>query len=826
MDKQRNILNIIKEIRKVLEKDEYRKNRYENDIEWFKNREKIADGNIIRIAIIGVTSSGKSTLVNSILGEKILPIAIKPSSSIIITCSKGHEREGIVYFRDKEPLSLKGEYLNEEIIKKYADESSNANNKYNVTQIDIKSPKFLLDDNIQIIDSPGLDACDLEMHEKLTLEILLPTIDICVFLTTVKASSDNVNKEKIITVFEKDKEIIMVQNMIDSIEPKLGKNGIIEEDNEVILEKHRKRAENILHVATSGKNSSVIQISAINAFKGIVNNNKELFDISNIQDFIDAVKECVRKVTPKINNERILSLKQKINFIIDMDEEIIKDTSQFYDVETKEIDELVYKFQEGRQKINEKIKEIDNITIRTIENIKKEDSKEVSNYLEIIWQINKENFQIEKDILDIVRNCEVDRQRVYRKLNLDIRYSYTLPSHASESLDINDITMKHEEKVRLIKKDGAFNKGKRLVSNILKIRWGYDEEEYGEEIIDKDATIAKVCNVCDKNKDKYIDILYDWSSQYTDSLNKIYAVLKENSENYDKKRNADIDIYNIKQVYDELIDLRDDLDYITKDLNIDDNLLKTKKALRNLVNTHISMQSFNIFKYANSIVEKNYLIVGNYIRKNIQEEVIWFYDINTCVEFLYRIKKIILDDEKIKILITKGILKIENVLCVYENCVDKDELLTRLEGISGISYNMYLMINGIQIGSSDKQICTSIFLRQFVFKNKVRINFVIDSTREFINAGIIKELLYDMNNLKIKILKLFNFYEEGYLLINSKNPIYNLTLIECQECDKFILSAYKEVKERLFGNFLAHGLEEKQIIEEILMHFLKDEKAD
>ena len=94
------------------------------------------------------------------------------------------------------------------------------------------------------------------------------------------------------------------------------------------------------------------------------------------------------------------------------------------------------------------------------------------------------------------------------------------------------------------------------------------------------------------------------------------------------------------------------------------------------------MQSFNIFKYANSIVEKNYLIVGNYIRKNIQEEVIWFYDINTCVEFLYRIKKIILDDEKIKILITKGILKIENVLCVYENCVDKDELLTRLEGIS------------------------------------------------------------------------------------------------------------------------------------------------
>ena len=135
------------------------------------------------------------------------------------------------------------------------------------------------------------------------------------------------------------------------------------------------------------------------------------------------------------------------------------------------------------------------------------------------------------------------------------------------------------------------------------------------------------------------------------------------------------------------------------------DVYKRQISGKKIVKTDISSQVFNIFKYANSIVEKNYLVVGNYIRKNIQQEVVWFYDINTCVDFLYRIKKIILDDEKTKILITKGILKIENILCVYENCIDKDELLIKLEGMSGVNYNMYLMINGIQIGSSDKQIC-------------------------------------------------------------------------------------------------------------------------
>lgn len=821
MENQTSLLNIIKEIRNVLEKDEYRKSRYANDIEWFKNREKVTDGNLIRVAIIGVTSSGKSTLVNAILGEKILPTVIKPSSSIIITCSKGDKREGIIYFRDKQPLVLKDESLNEDIIRQYADESSNSNNKYNVTQIDIKSPNYLLSDNIQIIDSPGLDACDLEMHEKLTLEILLPTIDICVFLTTVKASSDNVNKEKIKTVFEKEKEIIVVQNMIDSIEPKLGKYGVIEEDIDIILEKHKKRVANLLYVATNEKNNNIIQISALNAFRSIVNNDNNLFYESNIQDFINSVKECVIKIMPKINNDRILSLKQKINFIINMDEEILKHVPGFYDVKHKEIDELVFNFQEARQNINEKIKEIDNVTLKTIENIKREEeAKEIGNYLQIIWQINKENFQIEKDILDIVKKCEAEKQHIYRKLNLDIRYSYVLPSYSSESIDINDIKMKHEEKIRLIKKDGAFNKGKRFISNIFNMQWGYDEEEYAEEIVDKATIIEKICNVCDKNKDKFIDILYDWSSQYINSLNKIYAVLKENNEDYDKKKNSDIDVYNIKQVYYELTELRDNLDYVTKNSNIKINTLKNEKSNIKFIKTDISLQSFNLFKYGNNILEKNYLVVGDYIKRDIKNEVIWLYDIDTCTDFLYRIKKIVLDDEKTKLLLLKGILRIENTICIYEDCIDKDDFIKNLESISGINCNMYLMINGIQIGNSDKQICKSIFLKHFIFKNKVRINFVVDSTREFINAGIVKELLNDMDNLKSKILNLFNFYEEGYLLINSKNPIYNLALIECQDCEDFILSSYKEVKERLFENFLAHGLEEKEIIDKILIHFL------
>ncbi|MBC2473068.1 hypothetical protein, partial [Clostridium saccharobutylicum] len=60
----------------------------------------------------------------------------------------------------------------------------------------------------------------------------------------------------------------------------------------------------------------------------------------------------------------------------------------------------------------------------------------------------------------------------------------------------------------------------------------------------------------------------------------------------------------------------------------------------------------------------------------------------------------------------------------------------------------------------------------------------------------------------------------GYILINSKNPIYNMALIEGQEKETFIISNYRDIKESLFKNPLSRGKEEKETLEEILKYFL------
>ncbi|MDO5516118.1 MAG: dynamin family protein [Clostridium sp.] len=839
MKQENYILNVINDIKTVLEKNDYTKKRYEHDLKWLKEREIQTINNTVRIAIMGITSSGKSTLVNAIIGESLLPIAIKPSSSIIITCSKSNKRQAVIYFRDKEPIIIEGEDLNSDAIRMYADESENPDNKLNVSQIDINSPGFLLGDNIHIIDSPGLDACDLEIHEKITMEILLPTIDICVFLTTVKANSDEINVEKIRVVNEKNKEIILAQNMIDSVEPKIGKNGIIEEDKDVILNKHKKRAENLLRVGTKteadeDKNFNVIQISALNAYKGIVHKNSKLYEESNMDEFVREIKKCVCRVMPKINNARSVSLKGKIDNIIATDKRLMNESADTYisSVNKENIDDTFKEFKFLKGDILTKIGSLDNIISEIISQINTSDEKEIESCNKIIEAVNNHNSEIENEILSVVKKCENNKSDIYKKLNLDERYSYSIPSMTYDSVKLK---RKYVPKKKLVEKHGVFNRGKRLLSNVFDKSWGYEEKTQDEIIIDKESTIIELQNVCNVNRVKYINIINEWSKQYVRSINLFYNEVSRREKEFINKKSQDINVSLVKPVHDELVKIIDSIIAHGKiDVNeaavtlIEEYNNKTleDKQVHN-VKTDCTKNSYNVYKIVNNIIEKNYLAVGSYIHKKScsvlnddTKEIFWTWDLNVCASFISRVCGIFLKADEIAEIKKSGIFKYKEIIVVYEDGINKIKLYENLKYHYGFNYNLYIIFNGIQIGNSKKHILKNLALKDFVVNNKVMTNLVIDSSIEFIHGNNMKELLTEVNSLKEEFKEICRADNIGYILINSKNPIYNITLIESQERKKFIISDYKDIKERVFKNMLSKGSEEKETIEDILTYYL------
>jgi len=210
--------------------------------------------------------------------------------------------------------------------------------------------------------------------------------------------------------------------------------------------------------------------------------------------------------------------------------------------------------------------------------------------------------------------------------------------------------------------------------------------------------------------------------------------------------------------------------------------------------------------------------------KEETNEIFWTWDVYSCVEFISRIFGIHLNEQECELIKINGIYYIDSIIIIYELCTNRQELFEALKKISEKAYNIFIAFNGIQIGNSKKQILESMYLNYFInSNNKLIINLLIDSYKVFINANNVKELLLEVTSLKNNILSSFKSVKDGYALINSKNPIYNMALIEGQEKEKFIISDYRDIKERLFENPLSRGAEEKETLEAILSYFLNYE---
>ncbi len=311
-------LEIIRKVISTLSNNAKCRMRYASELENFQNRKTQAETNKYRLGVIGVTSSGKSTMINSLLGESLLPAVARPSSSQLVSCFHSTSRSATVYFQNGNPLTFSGSSLNQRLIEKYGDESANSNNKEKVKQIELSTPDFPFDDSIILIDSPGLDAYGYAGHEQLTMNSLLPTIDFCIFVTTCKTNSDDKMLSVLNTIAEYEKPVIIVQNMIDSIKPSLdGKKSVAD-----VAQDHRVRVERIINRSNIKDKSKVhiVQISAINALKARQNKMKSnadsiLLESSNYRKLVSVVNAAFDQVRPIVEGHRMMFLKKEIQRI-------------------------------------------------------------------------------------------------------------------------------------------------------------------------------------------------------------------------------------------------------------------------------------------------------------------------------------------------------------------------------------------------------------------------------------------------------------------------------------------------------------------------------
>lgn len=269
------------------------------------------------IGIIGITSSGKSTVINAMLGKKILVSRVKPSSSVIIECSWGERYAFDVCFAH--PSNKKRYEVSENLdverlgaqLRMLTDESENPENeKQVISPLSLYSPGFKLGRNVILADTPGLNAHGYSGHEDLTWAFLIPKVDLVIFLTTAKADTDSKNQEYLARLKDYDKPIVVAQNMKESVVEKIGEGGTVLKDKEEQLRQHKKRLQNLVQsVYGSEAPPEVFQISAMDELNGKTSD-------SGFAEFVAHIEQSLENQKPYLEAQRRRRLVSKLSGLL------------------------------------------------------------------------------------------------------------------------------------------------------------------------------------------------------------------------------------------------------------------------------------------------------------------------------------------------------------------------------------------------------------------------------------------------------------------------------------------------------------------------------
>ncbi len=751
-----NSIDFIEELLKELSFDNDIKMIYNHKYNWAIYRKNAWEGDKIRVGVIGVTSSGKSTLINAIIGSDILSSAIAPSSGQLVCCSYGSEYMARISFFDKKDKILSGNLFSSKELMEYSDERKNPQNQKNVKSIEIQSPHFDLGKEVLLIDSPGVDAFGLESHEKLTLETLVPTIDICIYVTTMKTNSDKKAKEILNVVARYGCPLIIVQNMLDAVRP--SPSG--DKSREQVALDHYNRMLRIVNQSNNDLNDvEVIQISADHAKKWRLTYyqidkydiTQKQFDKSNYTKFIAIVKDFIYKKKPVIENQRIENITNEVDGILnDLDKEI----NGIAIIESKEKD--YKKIKNNINKIrnecvsnyNKVIDDIDKWVEQNWDNIQNASVQNIERYVN---DVNRFINDVGSRIKNIISDCNNKLSNIAKELNVPIRD--ILKSPALSSFKDVKVEKKIEKgKPTRVKESGAFGGVKRFFGTILKKDWGYRYVE-GKEYVttDVETTIKKINIFFNDSIEKYSSIYNKWLSN---DLNKIIEKLIGEVEIEEKAYNARKEVIVQNEKKRELFNR---LSRIKKDLNKENT--KLAKSIRNIELSDKKIKSINGQTIKIDVGKINSLIVrlARISGRNQHKRVMFEY---VKLKKLEKYDPVILgwDESCIEDFIWKsGISNFEKY--------NLNEYSDRLKN-DARSKCFFILVNAMQFGSAEKQI--RMLNLEKIIKTKDYIFWVIQDFEELINGNGITEGLQKMIYLKNNVMSDIR----SVIWIVHDNPIY------------------------------------------------------
>ncbi len=194
----------------------------------------------LRIGVIGITSSGKSTFLNALIGRPLLPEQSKATTNLLVSCRRGPLCIEVSFEDGRTPKRLAGNGVTPRRLRRLCAEDQNPQNRKGVSEIILWSPNMRLDSRFELVDTPGLDAFGLDHHEELTLRRFLPEADIVIYTTAIRNPLKKADLRVLNQIIQHDQRVVFVQTAAD-LEVDSTERGRVVQSRQEKLDKHLRR---------------------------------------------------------------------------------------------------------------------------------------------------------------------------------------------------------------------------------------------------------------------------------------------------------------------------------------------------------------------------------------------------------------------------------------------------------------------------------------------------------------------------------------------------------------------------------------------------------
>jgi len=167
--------------------------------------------NRFNLVVLGAFKRGKSTLINALLGEPVLPTAIVPLTSVVTILTYGEQLSIEVRFHHGERRQISQPELLD-----FITEKGNPRNQKGVREVAITYPSDYLKDGVRIIDTPGVGS--VYSHNTEVAYNYLPQVDAAIFVVTVDPPLSAAEQEFLKDIREYVHKLFFVLNKVDYVE--------------------------------------------------------------------------------------------------------------------------------------------------------------------------------------------------------------------------------------------------------------------------------------------------------------------------------------------------------------------------------------------------------------------------------------------------------------------------------------------------------------------------------------------------------------------------------------------------------------------------------